>query len=84
MKLLHVARIRTLFVIAGFAAVTNLAGCGGGVPIRASEQLTKVNQMQSVAVLGSSRIVWPRMGGKEAVIGLRASRQTLEAVTPLL
>lgn len=63
--------------------VVQLSGCAVGRPINASTELSKHNSMKKVAVLGSSRVVWPRMFGKEPVLGLEASKETLNAVLPM-
>ena len=79
MRKLHVAALCGLVVMA-----VQLSGCAAGRPINASHNLSKQNAMNKVAVFGTSRVVWPRMFGKEPVLGLEASKETLNAVLPML
>ena len=76
---------RAFFAASGMMLLLQLTGCAiPGRPINATSELTKTNSMNKIAVLGSSRVVWPRMGQKEPVLGLEASKETLIAVMPML
>ncbi|MFT3736602.1 MAG: hypothetical protein QM776_16560 [Rhodocyclaceae bacterium] len=66
------------------AAVFFLSGCAVNMPVPASQKLVTENPMNKVAVLGDARVVWPRMFGREPVLGLEASKETLIAVLPLV
>jgi len=70
--------------MAGLALLASMGGCATGIPIHARGELAKENTINRIAVFGSGRVIWPRLGGKEPVIGLEASKQTLEAVMPLI
>jgi len=69
---------------AGIAVLAVLGGCVTGTPLHARSELAKENNINRIAIFGSGRVIWPRLGGKEPVIGLEASKQTLEFTLPMV
>lgn len=54
-----------------------ISGCAG-VKIRASDSMFQENNIKRIAILGEGRLEWPRIGGKEPVLGLPDTKIALE------
>lgn len=71
----------TLFLITVFT------GCGtqqARISYRASDALIYNNPIKNIALVGESRVMRPRMGGKDAVLSLSSSKLLLEDALPKL
>ena len=68
------------------ASAMLVSGCVGfrGVPVRASDSMFQENSVKKIAILSAGRVEWPRWGGKEPVLGLVESEQSLAIITPKL
>lgn len=75
---LHKASLVVLIALSMFAF-----GCGGFY-LRASDSMFKGNSIKKIAILSTGRVVWPRVYGKEPVLGLTENKQALTILTPKL
>ena len=60
------------------------SGCVRVPDLRAPDSFFTENPAKKVAVFSSGRVDWPRMAGKEALLGLAESKQALETITPAI
>lgn len=71
-----------LLTALAFAAL-QLTGCSVGPQIRADHSMLKNNPMNKIALIGTSTVFWPRMGGGTRAIGLKSSKAGIEKVMPM-
>jgi hypothetical protein len=55
-----------------------ITGCGGKVTVRSADSLYINNPIKDVAVIAEGKVYYPRVGGKEAALGLAESKKALE------
>ncbi len=63
-----------------FIALTLLISGCVGVRIRASDSMMQENSIEKIAILATGRVEWPRMAGKEPVLGMTENKKALDAV----
>lgn len=73
---------RLLSAVFAFVALAYLQGCAPGMKVIASEELPQKNPMANISILAESQVVWPRMGGKEPVLGLQISKTAMARILP--
>jgi hypothetical protein len=66
--------------LAMFVALTFLISGCAGVRIRASDSMMQENSTKKIAILATGRVEWPRMAGKEPVLGMAENKKALEAM----